>query len=384
MSPLTLQEELAGIASQDLFRKIRTLERIDSTRAVLNGREIQLFCSNDYLGLSYHPRIIAVVQKAVSIYGVGAGAARLISGSTNLHENLEKRLAELKQKEKALLFTTGYLANLGILTALAGKEDIIVMDKLCHASIVDGARLSGATIRVFPHKNYARLEEILSKAVSFRRRLVVTDTVFSMDGDLADIPELIHLKKKFDALLIVDDAHGTGVLGATGQGATEDINGAEEVDIVMGTLSKALGCLGGFACGNKALIDYLINFARPFIFATALPPMCCAASIEAIKILKEEPLLRERLWNNVSLARGNLKNLGFDFSQLASPILPLIVGEEKRAVEISESLLQEGFLVPAVRTPTVPRGKARLRLTISASHTQRDIEKICTVLKKTL
>ena len=376
------EEELAGLQARDLYRTLHTLENHRGTHAELEGREILLFCSNDYLGLSRHPRVIAASRHAAKSHGVGAGAARLISGTSDLHTRLETKLAGFKKKERALVFSAGYLANLGILTALAGAKDLIVMDKLCHASIVDGARLSGATIRVFPHKNYARCREILEKSADFQRKILVSDTVFSMDGDLADLGLLVGLKEKYGCLLAVDDAHGTGVLGLTGRGAAEDAGLEGKIDIVMGTLSKALGCLGGFAAGSGTMIEYLVNRARPFIFATALPPVLCAAALEALGVIEEEPALRHKLWQNVQKVHEGLARLGLEPAPITFPIFPVLIGGEKEAVKASELLLKEGILIPAVRTPTVPKGKARLRLTVSAAHRDEDIEKLLRALSE--
>ena len=262
-------QDLRSLKEKSLYRQLRVLQDHKGTRAKLDGREIILFCGNDYLGMSRHPRVIAAAHKAIDRYGVGARSARLIAGTTEAHASLEKKIAGFKHKESSLVFGSGFLANLGILTAFAGKEDVVIMDKLCHASLIDGARLSGAEIRVFPHKHYEKCEEILKKCTA-RRKLLITENVFGMDGDRADLKELIRLKKKYGALLIVDDAHGTGVFGKSGPGATARFS--KGIDVIMGTLSKAIGGLGGFVAADKALIDHLINFARPFIFATALPP----------------------------------------------------------------------------------------------------------------
>lgn len=376
-----LEEELNELRTQDLYRELRTLSPIDSTHAYFNRREIVLFCGNDYLGLSHHPRVIEAARKAADKYGIGAGAARLISGTSDLHTQLEEKIAAIKGKEKALVFTAGYLANLGALTALAGKEDVIILDKLCHASLIDGARLSEATIRVFPHKNYSKCEELLQQSQNARRKILVTDTVFSMDGDLSDLGELARLKEQYQALLVVDDAHGTGVLGLNGHGAAEDLKLESQIDVIVGTFSKALGCLGGFAAGSSEIIDYLINRSRSFIFATALPPMICAAALEALTLVEEEPALRHRLWQNIQKMHSGLIAAGFEMGPITSPIFPVMVGEEKAALDLSRSLLDKGFLVPAVRYPTVAKGKARLRVTVSAAHSEKDIEKFLETLK---
>lgn len=376
-----LQKDLAALRQKNLYRKVLSLKHLEGPRALLDGREILLFCGNDYLGLSRHPRVIEAARKAAENYGVGSGAARLISGTSELHTELENRLAQLKKKERSLLFTTGYLANLGVLTALAGQKDIIVMDKFCHASLIDGARLSGARIRVFPHKNYKRCEEILQKSSSFARRILASDTVFSMDGDLADLKELIRLREKYDCLLVADDAHGTGVLGLNGGGAAEDENLENKIDVIIGTLSKGLGCLGGFAAADTALVEYLINFSRPFIFATSLPPLLCASALEALRVMKEETAIRRKLWRNIQKCHERLSQSGFQLGPINSPILPIILGPEEKALRVSRQLLEKDIFIPAIRYPTVPKGKARLRVTISALHQEEDINRLAEALK---
>ena len=271
--------------------------------------------------------------------------------------------------ERALVFGAGYLANLGVLTALAGEKDLVVMDKLSHASLIDGARLSGAALRVFPHKNLSRLEEILKGASGFRRRVIVTDTVFSMDGDTADLEGLVSLKERYDSLLIVDEAHALGIFGKRGSGLSEERGLENQIDVRTGTLSKALGVFGGFAAASETLIESLVNFSRPFIFATAPPPALAAAALKALEILQSEPDLRKKLWQNV-------KRIGDRQTGVCSPIIPIILGDEKRTVEISELLVEKGIWIPAIRYPTVPRGKARLRLTVSAAHTEADLNQL--------
>ncbi len=382
-----LKEALHELEDRGMHRKLRTLKLTAAHQTMLEGRPVTLFCSNDYLGLSRHPRLIKAFQDA-AVYGTGSGAARLISGSTDFHDRLEKKIAQFKGCEKALLFSTGYLANLGVLSALAGEGDLILMDKLCHASLIDGARLSGAALRIFPHKQYGRCEEILSQSSGFRRRLLVTDSVFSMDGDIADLGELIRLKETYDAVLVVDDAHGTGVTGPKGRGSCEDPQTGKRPDVVVGTLSKALGCLGGFAAGSEAVIETLVNRARSFIFATSLPPAVCAAAYEAFCVVEEEPSLREKLHANIKILEEGLKNSGFDAILSGTPIFPVILGEERAALEGSKALLESGFLIPAIRYPTVAKGKARLRITVSAIHSEKEIrnliDKIRLIKKQTL
>ncbi len=359
-----LFQELEELRQTGLLRKLRTLSEGSGTHARWEGKELVLFCGNDYLGLSRHPEIIAAATEVLEKYGVGSGAARLISGTSDLHTELEQELARFKKKEKALVFGSGYLANLGALSGLAGEKDLIVMDKLSHASLIDGARLSGASLRVFPHKNYSKCEEIFQKETNHPRRILVSDAVFSMDGDSADLDELIRLKEKYNCLLLIDDAHGIGVYGPEGRGATEGRE--EKIDLIVGTLSKALGVFGGFVTGSSILIEHLINFSRPFIFATAPPPALCAAALKSLQLIQNDSSFREKLWRNVDRFE----------TQNRSPIVPFIVGDEKKALEISDKLLEEGILIPAIRYPTVARGRARLRITVSAAHSEEDFEKL--------
>ncbi len=373
------EDALKDLEAGHLLRKTRVLESTGPVTARLDKKNVLLFCGNDYLGLSHHPRLIEAFTKAAKTKGVGSGAARLISGTSEFHTKLEEEIAKFKNKRKAVLYTAGYLANLGTLTALAGKKDLIVMDKLCHASLIDGAKLSGAEVRVFPHKNYSRAEELLGKETE-GRKILVSDAVFSMDGDLADIAQLIQLKKKSGALLILDDAHGTGVMGPSGRGAAEGFE--HEIDIITGTLSKAAGCLGGFAAASGPAADYLVNFSRPFIFATSMPPALCAAACQAIEIMEKETGLNQKLWENIETLRGLLKKAGFSLPAEKSPIIPVMIGAEDRALKTAEFLLKEGLLIPAIRTPTVAKGKARLRVTLSAAHAEKDLLKLTDALEK--
>ena len=375
-----IKEALADLKDQKLYRKLKTLEPVSSVRARFEGRELILFCGNDYLGLTHHPKVIKTFQEAAVKYGAGAGAARLISGTTSIHTELENKIAEHKKKEKALIYSAGYLANLGVLSALAGEGDLILMDKLCHASLVDGARLSGAELRVFPHKNYERAEEILSQSKS-PRKLLVSDTVFSMDGDRGDVEALAALKAKYGALLILDDAHVTGVFPDEEGNHVAAANFLAKADVITGTLSKALGVIGGFAAGSSDMIEYLINFSRPFIFATAIPPAVCSAAFESLKIAQEGSL-RKKLWQNIRLFQALLKKNGFEVINEDTPIFPIVLGSEQAALEASDKLLKAGFLVPAIRYPTVPKGKARLRVTVSAAHEPADLAAFMEALVK--
>ncbi len=381
MNLAALQEELEDLKSQNLLRRLRVLSPDKGPYVQYRGKRTLLFCGNDYLGLSQHPRLIHAVKKAADEFGVGAGASRLISGTTDFHDRVEKKLAAFKGKDSAILFPSGYSANLGILSALAGDGDLIAMDKLCHASLIDGAKLSGATLRVFPHKNYGRLEELIEKNQNHRRILIVTDTVFSMDGDLADLNVLVRIKQKFNAMLVVDDAHGTGVFGHQGRGAAEASHVEPDIDVIMGTTSKALGCLGGFAAVHPTIADYLINHARSFIYSTAMPAILCAAIEAGLEVLETEPEHQKKLWDNVAILHQGLTQLKLASGPATSPIFPVLVGEETQAMQISQVLEDRGILIPAIRTPTVAKGKARLRISVSALHTKAEIEALLRELK---
>jgi len=368
-----LRAELEEVKEGNLYRSLRVMGE---------GSGLLNFSDNDYLGLAHDARIVRAFERASRQYGAGAGASRLISGTSPLHERLEKKIAEFKKTECALVFGSGYLANLGAVSALVSEKDLIVIDKLNHASIIDAARLSGATLRAYPHKNLKRLEAILKKAGDFRRRLIITDSVFSMDGDLAPLRELAEIKKAHDAILMVDEAHGIGVFGKCGRGVGEYLGVEDKIDISMGTLSKAVGVMGGFVAGSRDLIDYLVNFSRPFIFATALPPALMAACLESFHVIESSPKLKMQLWENVRQVKQVLLELGFRLGETVSPIMPVLTGDEKKSLELSQALKDEGVFVPAIRYPTVGRGKSRLRLTVSARHTEQDLKRLFTALRR--
>lgn len=369
-----LHGELDELKEKNLYRKLRVVEELRGTEAVVDGRRVTLFCANDYLGLSRHPEVVQTAKQALDQWGVGAGSARLIAGTSRPCAELEERIARFEGKERALVFSSGYLANVGTISALAGPEDIVILDKLCHASLVDAAKLSEATIRVYPHKNLDYLEKLLKK-LRARRIWIVTDSIFSMDGDFAPLRELAGLKNRYGAYLVIDEAHGTGVFGKNGRGLAEYLKVTDEIDVHIGTLSKAVGTLGGFVTAKRHLIDYLVNRARTFIFATALPPAVCAAAGKAFDLIETHPELRARLFQNVKRLRQGLRQAGLPVLEGESPIIPVLFGDEKKTLEAAQSLFEKGFLVPAVRTPTVPKGKARLRITVSALHTDAVIDK---------
>jgi len=375
-----LSDELEILKHQNLYRQFRVLEQVKTTHATIKGRPVTLFCGNDYLGLSRHPKLIESAQNVIAEYGVGTGSARLISGTTAVHTDLENRIAKFLGKERALIFSSGYLANLGALTSLIKEDDLILLDKLSHASLIDAAQYSRGKLRVFPHGNLDYLEKIL-RTSGEKRKWIVTDSIFSMDGDLAQLNRLVELKNRYDAYLILDEAHGTGVFGKNGRGVSEHCNVIEHVDVHIGTLSKAVGSFGGFVAGQNELIDYLINHARPFIFETALPPAICQAAVSGLDVIEAEPELRDRLWENVRRLRSKLTEIGAPLLAGDSPIVPVVFGDEKRTLEAAQFFLEKGFLIPAIRYPTVPKGKARLRITVSAVHQDNEINQLINVVK---
>ena len=371
-----LGAELARSRAEGLYRSLRTITSAQGPRIVLDGRELLNFSSNDYLGLANDPTLIQAAVAAIKKYGVGAGSSRLVCGNLQPYEDLERKLAAFKAREAAIVFGSGYAANVGTITALVGEGDMVILDKLDHASIIDGARQSGATMRVYPHKNLTKLEAILQRGDAFRRKLIVTETVFSMDGDLAPLAEIVALKEKYAAWLMIDEAHATGLYASNRRGIAEAAGVEDQVDVTLGTLSKALGCAGGFVVGSQLLIDFLRNRARSLIYSTALPPSVCAAAAAAVDFVMSEDghRRRDQLWRNVSALKNGLSTVGVT-NESRSPIIPIIIGEESAAVEISRQLQERGILVPAIRFPTVPKGKARLRVTVTAAHELPDIER---------
>ena len=370
-----LRGELDRLRSDGLYRTLRDVASAQGPRVVIEGREYLNFSSNDYLGLANDPILKRAATVAVEEFGVGAGASRLVSGNLAPYTVLEQRLARFKNKEAAIVFGSGYTANVGTITALVGDGDMVILDKLDHASIIDGARQSGATIRVYPHKNLKKLEGILQQCDSFRRRLIITETVFSMDGDLAPLAEIVELKEKYGAWLMIDEAHATGLYAKNRRGMAEAAGVEDKIEITLGTLSKALGCAGGFVVGSQTLIDYLRNRARSLIYSTALPPAIVAAAGTAVDFVMSDEghQRRDQLWRNVSEMKQGLAELGVQ-NESRSPIIPVIIGEEAAAVETSRKLFERGIFVPAIRFPTVPKGKARLRVTVTAAHDPADIK----------
>lgn len=369
-----LKEQLAELEAQGLAVHPRTLEGPTGARARFDGRDVVNLASNNYLGLANHPRMNAAAARAAAELGAGTGAVRTIAGTMALHRELERRFAAFKHAGSALMFQSGFTANAGTVQAILGPEDVIVSDRLNHASIIDGARLSKAEIRVFEHRDAEHADRLLAEtARPGRRQLLITDGVFSMDGDIAPLPELVEVAERRGAIMMVDDAHASGVLGRGGAGTVDHFGLHGRVDIQVGTLSKAIGVLGGFIAGPRHLTEWLENRGRPYLFSTSAPPAVVAACIEALDIIRDEPERIERLWANTRWFKAGLHELGFDTGASETPITPVIIGEEERAQDFARRLFEEGVFTPAIVYPTVPRGRARVRTIVTAEHTQEDL-----------
>ncbi len=382
----SIEDHLADLRSRSLLRRLRTFDTPQQPEIEEGGKKRISFASNDYLGLATEPALKEAAKAAIDRYGVGSGAARLISGSLAPHAELEDAIAHFKGTEAALAFSSGYATALGTLGALCGEEDVIILDKLSHASLIDGARLSRATVRVFPHNHLGKLESHLEWAAVNHpdaRVIIVTEAVFSMDGDRALLAEIVALKKRFGAMLLVDEAHAVGVLGRNGRGLADALRLEGEVDIQMGTLGKALGVAGGYIAGSRRLIELLVNRARSFVYSTAPPPCIAAAACAAIAFMQSDAgeKRREQLWENLACFGGEMPQLFSEGRKIQSAIIPLILGDNGRALEAADRLAERGFYVPAIRHPTVPRDAARLRITLSARHTSQQIAALCSVLR---
>jgi len=388
-----LNQQLIAIREQGLYRELRRIDSPQSPHIQIDGRSFLNFSSNDYLGLASDPVVKEAAKKAIDDFGAGAGASRLICGSLTPHHQLEQTLAEFKGTEAALTFSSGYATALGTITALIDKNDVIVTDKLIHASFVDAARLSGAKLRVFCHNELEELEEILKWSQSRPRlaphrsrqprTLIVTESVFSMDGDLALLREIIELKEKYGAWLMLDEAHATGIFGQGRRGLAEAYELADRIEIQMGTLGKALGAAGGYICGSRALVDLLINRARSFIFSTAPTPAAAAAASAAIRFVQSSggEARRATLWARVDQLKNGLAGGPWNVPVIRSPIIPILIGEESAAMQKASGLRSLGLFVPAIRYPSVARGQARLRVTVSASHSAADVEQLLCALR---
>ena len=373
------RDALEDLRHAGLYRELRIIESAQGPRVVLDGSEVLLLCSNDYLGLAGHPDVRAAAAEAAERWGAGAGASRLVSGNMALHRELEEELAEFKGYEACLVLGSGFLANTGVIPALAGPGDVIFSDALNHASIVDGCRQSRAETVVYPHGDLGTLERGLER-VRGRRALVVTDAVFSMDGDLAPLEGIVELADRFDARVLVDEAHATGVVGPEGRGLVRALGLELHVDVVIGTLSKALGSYGAFVCCRRPMADLLVNRVRTLIFSTALPPPSVAAALQAVRMVRDQPALVERLWSNARLLRRELCAHGFAVADGLMPIVPLIIGQPDRAMAVCEAALQRGVFAQAIRPPTVPVGTSRLRVVATAAHSEDDLRQSAAAL----
>lgn len=369
-----ITKELRSLKERDRYRQIRWIEEGPSPWVRMDGENVLLLCSNNYLGLANDSRLKKKMLQGIEAWGCGSGGSRLISGSLAIHRALEQRLAGFHGSEAALLFNSGYSANLSLLTALMGEGDAIYSDELNHASIVDGCRLSKASIRIYHHLDMEHLESLLKENQGKRRKLIVTDGIFSMDGDIAPLSELVELARKYGALTMVDDAHAIGVFGPTGRGTVEYFHLSQGVDILMGTFGKALGCFGAYVAGRRSLIEFLINTGRVFLYTTALPPSISATVLASLDLLDEEPERRERLWANVDYLREGLNQIGFNTMKSVAHIIPVLTGEPKITMEMDRRLLERGVFVQGIRPPTVPEGKCRLRVTVMATHTRDDLD----------
>jgi len=370
-----IQDELEQLKRQGLYRKLRRVEGEQGATLTLDGREVLNFSSNNYLGLANHPALREAAKEAIDRYGCGSGASRLISGNMTLHEELEAKIAALKGTEAALVFNSGYQANIGILSSLVGEGDVILSDSLNHASIIDGCRLARAKTVVYPHCDLQRLEDGLKKAPAQARKLIVTETLFSMDGDEAPLAEIVELAERYGAMVMVDEAHATGVFGPNGAGVVAKLGLRKRVLFQMGTLGKALGAFGAYVAGSQALRELLINRCRSFIFTTSLPPAVLAMSSAAIDLSIKEPQRRLALWHNCRAMKEGLKKLGFSLGESESQILPLIIGDAQKCMDFSQRLLQKGVFAQGIRPPTVPPGTSRLRITLMATHTHEHLHR---------
>ena len=368
-----IERELAALEARGLRRTLEPLAGAQGPVVEVDGRPLVNLCSNDYLGLASDPRLVAAAARAARREGAGAGAARLVAGDLPVHGALERRLAAFKGTEAALLFSSGYHANAGVLGALTGAEDVLFSDELNHASIIDGCRLSRARTLRYPHADAGALARLLARSTA-RRKLVVTDAVFGMDGDAAPLAALAGVCREHQAMLYVDEAHATGILGPTGRGWAEAEGVAGEVDVLMGTLGKALGSFGAFVAGSRRLADWLTCRARTFIFTTALPPAACGAALAALEVVAEEPERRERLRALTARMKEGLAALGFDVSRVVAPIFPVVLKDEAVALEASRRLRSRGWFVRAIRPPTVPPGTSRLRVSLTAAHTPEQVD----------
>jgi len=383
INPLAyLDDELREMKARGLFRWPRLLTGPQAPVAVYDGREVINLCSNNYLDLANHPRLKEAARRAIDDLGVGPGAVRTIAGNMAIHRELEAELARFKRTEATLLFQSGFTANAGTVSAVLGKEDVIVSDELNHASIIDGARLAGATKKIYPHRDVEAARQLLRESPGARRPLLITDGVFSMDGDIAPLSDLVAAAEEFGAIMMVDDAHASGVVGRQGRGTIDHFTLHGRVHIQVGTLSKAFAGLGGYVAGSGTLVDYLIHRARPLLFSTSHPPSVAASALAAVRLVQEDEGLIARLWENTRFFKEGLKRLGFDTGISETPITPVIVGDEAKAMQLSDRLFDFGVFALGIAFPTVPRGKARVRTIVTAGHTREHLERALDAFKR--
>jgi glycine C-acetyltransferase len=388
-NPLSyLGDQLNDLKQKGTYFKLRVLEDEQGAVCTFDGRRVINIASNNYLGLTTHPKLREAALAAVKKYGVGSGAVRTVAGTMKIHMELEEKIARFKNVEACVVFQSGFTANAGTVSAVLGKEDFIVSDELNHASIIDGARLSRAKILVFRHKDLAHAEEQLASVKDQPgRKLIITDGVFSMDGDIGPLPGLCDLAEKYGAIMMVDDAHASGVLGRNGRGTVDHFNLDGRVDIQVGTLSKAIGAMGGYVCGTRDLIEFLYHRGRPFLFSTSHPPSVAATCIAAFDVLEQEPERIQKLWDNTNFFKKELGNLGFNIGgqntpKSETPITPIIVGEGRLAMEFSRELFKEGLMATGIAFPTVPEGKARIRTIVSAAHSTQHLQQALEILAR--
>lgn len=377
-----VESELQELRARGLWRWPRLLEGAQSAVARYDGREVINLASNNYLGLANHPALKAAALEAIATNGVGSGAVRTIAGNMAIHQMLEAELAAFKHTEAALLFQSGFTANAGTVAALLGREDVVVSDELNHASIIDGCRLSGAEKKVFPHRDVEAARRMLAECRGARRVLLITDGVFSMDGDIAPLPALVEAAEKYGAIMMVDDAHASGVLGRHGRGTVDHFGLHGRVHIQVGTLSKAFAGLGGYVAGSRGLVDLLMHRARPLLFSTSHPPSVAASALAGVRLVQKHPELISRLWENSRYFKEGLRGMGFDTGASETPITPVIVGNELRALELSDRLFEEGVFAVGIVYPTVPRGRARVRTIVTAEHTREQLDRALEAFKR--
>ncbi|MEC1749424.1 glycine C-acetyltransferase [Bacillus mojavensis] len=378
-----LKAELERMKENHTWQDVKQVESMQGPSVTVNHKKVIQLSSNNYLGFTSHPRLIKAAQEAAQQFGAGTGSVRTIAGTFTMHQELEKKLAAFKKTEAALVFQSGFTTNQGVLSSILSKDDIVISDELNHASIIDGIRLTKADKKVYQHVDMSDLEKVLRKSMNYRMRLIVTDGVFSMDGNVAPLPDIVELAEKYDAFVMVDDAHASGVLGESGRGTVNHFGLDGRVHIQVGTLSKAIGVLGGYVAGSKVLIDYLRHKGRPFLFSTSHPPAVTAACMEAIDVLLEEPEHMERLWENTHYFKSRLIQMGFTLTQSETPILPILIGNEGAAKQFSDQLLSQGVFAQSIVFPTVAKGKARIRTIMTAEHTKEELDQALDAIEKT-